>query len=185
MTNNTTRLFIECVCSRTGKSWMAALHKTASVWVFAKHYPMEEFEELQRQVKQSARELRRQQLLERLAGLGNGAMPELLPPESVELTVGLQRGELTSDDIREAGFECPYCLQTHYLICCACSEMSCMGDIDKANRTICVRCGTLLQFGSGSGEKTSPVALKPTQAAVEGHERAFQRVERIKLIEGN
>jgi hypothetical protein len=57
------RIFVDCVCSRTGKSWKAAMERMGSVWAFAKHYLPDEFEEIKRRAAAEFRGARRQELL--------------------------------------------------------------------------------------------------------------------------
>jgi len=174
------KLFIDCVCSQQGKTWISTLEKRASLWTFGQRYSQQEFKDLERK----AREARKEQLFDYLAHFdpkNSGALP---PPEQFGVKVEMRPAELTSANISSFGFQCLYCGQVQLLLCPVCGGISCLGDIDAANRTICIRCSTELQFGGSGENQSAPVRVKPVEASILTVENAFPRNEQPKLLRG-
>src|SRR6185437_8202069 len=117
------RHFVECVCSRTGRVWHAALEMYGSYWRFVEHYLPEQYTALQQEAKKEAR---RQEILRQMNELaqGNGAI--LPPPPQVDIKPVFQDDEVSADVISPFGFECPYCGQSEPLYCVICHTYSCM-----------------------------------------------------------
>lgn len=182
MPTNGDRLAIECVCSRTGNSWTAILEDRNGVWIFAHHYRPEE-------VERSRRESEKKVLQSEIEHLRTGDGKHLPPPPQVELVPATRPIQISTSQLRNYGFKCPYCGQSDTLRCPACHEVSCLGDIDAHNRTICVRCGNELLFGvnssSNNSAETSGFVLNAKEPTFESRTRAVPTSATVRYLKGS
>lgn len=179
------RQFLECVCSRTGNVWHAAIEKHGDVWIFVDHYLPGRYKKLQHEAQ---REELRQKIIEQMSGLNDGSGSALPPPSQFEMKPIFQDSEVNINSISSYGFQCPYCNESDLLRCVVCSEISCMGEVDNARRTICVRCGSTLQFTDSprtGNVGSTPTVVKAQKLGLKTGERAFPNNSQPKLPGGH
>lgn len=185
MSDSPERHFVDCVCSRTGKTWYAVIEMFGSNWRFVDHYLPERYMAFQQEAK---REARRQEILRRMNALSQGSGPVLPPPPQTEMKPVFQDADISAASISPFGFECPYCKEGIPLYCVVCHAYSCMGEVDSNRRTICVRCGITLQFSDSSNAGDSaypPMPLKTQTPGLKASENALPNISQRKLLPGH
>lgn len=184
MTASTDRNFIECVCSKTRKTWIAAIEPQGDLWIFVQHYSVEQIKEMERQAAQTQK---REELLRRIAQLGSQEAGRLQPPPQVEMRPRLGAERITSLNLSPYGFSCLHCGNATPLFCLVCSGVSCIGPEDNAGRTICIRCNTtltLLSSDDSSAKNTSEVDLRTHEATLEAFQRTLPKSGTMRLLRG-
>ena len=190
MAQDSERIFIECICSQTGKTWTAALEQRFQRWVYAEHYLPNEFQDLKERMRNESSRERKQELIRRLAALDSATYVPLAPPESVDLDVKMRPNEVAHHEISPFGFECPYCAETQPVTCSCCHKISCKGEVDSANRMICTGCGTMLQFGGVStstdqpGPPVAPLMIHGVKPSIVGHGKTLPQSDSSRLLKG-